>query len=363
MTAINLGIDLGRSETRLYDGQHLLAFPSLVGGPIETIARGNYNLIKAENNLFVEVDGRPYSVGRYALEQPFLFPISDPHPMRGELNRVLFLTAMGLAAQRLGWPEKPRLRLCLGLPVYFARNQALNQEILQTWLGRQRVVFRSVPMDFEVERIDIIPEALGTIYQAILEGQIDGEGDGNVIEKSIGVISIGHQTANWLVVSNLQELSKYSGHFTNAVGYHLHDAIAAHLGQAHGLFQVNSIDLHESILTGVYRDLEGNVYPIPAQLVEQVKRAVARQVALTVEQSWRYTKLDHLLLSGGMGGSLFELMQETPYFHRLQRVSDPRYANVKGYYEYIAAMEPGGPEPVGPTREHPAEPQLVLEGS
>lgn len=358
MTVLNLGIDLGRSETRLYDGRHLLSFPSVVGGPIETIARGNYKLAKAENNLFVEVDGQPHSVGRYALEQPFLFPVSDPHPLRGELNRVLFLTALGLGAQRLRWSGRTRLNVCVGLPVCFARNEALTRELTRGWLGQQKVVFRGEPMEFEVERIEVIPQPLGTVYQAILDEKIPMGSDSNGIEQSIGVISVGHQSANWLVVSSLQELTKYSSHITSGVGYRLHEAIADYLSEQHGLFQQNPIDLADSVVSGVYNDLEGNAYPIPPQLIERVKRSVARQVALTVEQSWRNIKLDHMLLSGGMGGAIFELMQENHYFHRLQRMDDARYANVKGYYEYIEAMEPASPA----GRE--GEPrELVLEGN
>jgi hypothetical protein len=74
---VNVGLDLGRSETRVYDGDHLLTFPTMVGGPVATIRRGSQQLIDdhLEANLHLKVDGHEFSVGKYALEQPFLFPL------------------------------------------------------------------------------------------------------------------------------------------------------------------------------------------------------------------------------------------------------------------------------------------------
>ncbi|MBI6546646.1 MAG: hypothetical protein HY692_07615, partial [Cyanobacteria bacterium NC_groundwater_1444_Ag_S-0.65um_54_12] len=53
MELLTLGVDLGRSEIRLYDGETLYNFPTLVGGPVSAVSRGSSRLLEEdlENNL------------------------------------------------------------------------------------------------------------------------------------------------------------------------------------------------------------------------------------------------------------------------------------------------------------------------
>ena len=92
-----------------------------------------------------------------------------------------------------------------------------------------------------------------------------------------------------------------------------------------------------NLITGVYKDNQGDSITIPEHLVENLKEIMAQQIALTVKQSWRDLRIHRMLLVGGFGRILYPLLTKYPYFRDLQLAQDPRYYNVKGFFEYAIA--------------------------
>ncbi|MEB3196711.1 MAG: ParM/StbA family protein [Candidatus Sericytochromatia bacterium] len=330
---INVGLDLGRSETRIYDGEHLFIFPTLVGGPVATIRRGSAQLLdeNLEQNLWIKVDGHEYSIGRYAMEQPFLFPVNEENIFQGELNKALVLTSLALLARRTGQTHVPRYKICLGLPVYLSRRPEYIDASLREWLGRHDFIFCGEPMSLEIIQIDTIPQPVGSVYAAILAGQLDYNP-----EETIGVVDPGHLTTDWVVVRLPNELTKYSGHTTAVAGYRLYEEVASYLSELM-VPRINPMAVQESLITGVYKDNQGDTLAIPEHLVESLKEIMAQQIALTVKQSWRDLRVHRMLLVGGFGRILYPLLTKYPYFRDLQLAQDPRYYNVKGFFEYAIA--------------------------
>ncbi|MEB3328826.1 MAG: hypothetical protein VKQ33_06300 [Candidatus Sericytochromatia bacterium] len=330
---INVGLDLGRSETRIYDGEHLFTFPTMVGGPVATIRRGSAQLLdeNLEQNLWVKVDGHEYSIGRYAMEQPFLFPVNEENIFQGELNKALVLAALALLARRTGQGNVPRYKVCLGLPVYLSRRPEYIDASLREWLGRHDFTFCGEPTSLEIIQIDTIPQPVGAVYAAILAGQLDYNP-----EETIGVVDPGHLTTDWVVVRLPNELTKYSGHTTAVAGYRLYEEVASYLSEQM-VPRINPMAVQESLITGVYKDNQGDTLTIPEHLVESLKEIMAQQIALTVKQSWRDLRIHRMLLVGGFGRILYPLLTKYPYFRDLQLAQDPRYYNVKGFFEYAIA--------------------------
>jgi hypothetical protein len=330
---INVGLDLGRSETRVYDGENLLVFPTLVGGPVATIRRGSAQLLdeNLENNLHIKLDGHEYSLGRYSMEQPFLFPVNEENIFQGELNKALMLTSLGLLTRRLGHAGVPRYKICLGLPVYLSRRPDYIDAALQEWIGRHEFTFCGEPMAIEIVQIDTIPQPVGSVYAAILAGQLDYNP-----EESIGVIDPGHLTTDWVVVRLPNELTQYSGHTTAVAGYRLYEAVSSYLSEQM-VPRINPMSVQEALITGVYKDNQGESLTIPEHIVDNLKELMAQQIALTVKQSWRDLRIHRMLLVGGFGRMLFPLLTKYPYFRDLQLAQDPRYYNVKGFYEFAIA--------------------------
>lgn len=330
---INIGLDLGRSETRIFDGEHLFTFPTMVGGPVATIRRGSAQLLdeNLESNLHIKVGSHEYSIGRYALEQPFLFPVNEENIFQGELNQALMLSAIGLLTRRLGLTNVPRYKICLGLPVYLSRRPDYIDAALRQWLGRHEFVFCGEPMAVEIVQIDAIPQPVGAVYAAILAGQLEYNP-----EEAIGVIDPGHLTTDWVVVRLPNELTQYSGHTTAVAGYRLYEAVSSYLSEQM-VPRINPMGVQEAILTGVYKDNQGETITIPEELIENLKELMAQQIALTVKQSWRDLRIHRMLLVGGFGRILYPLLTKYPYFRDLQLAQDPRYFNVKGFFEYAIA--------------------------
>jgi hypothetical protein len=330
---INVGLDLGRSETRVYDGENLYTFPTMVGGPVATIRRGSAQLLdeNLEQNLQIKLDGHEYSLGRYAMEQPFLFPVNEENIFQGELNKALVLTALGLLTRRSHQTGIPRYKICLGLPVYLSRRPDYIDGALREWIGRHEFTFCGEPMAFEIVQIDTIPQPVGAVYAAILAGQVDYNP-----EESIGVIDPGHLTTDWVVVRLPNELTQYSGHTTAVAGYRLYEAVSSYLSEQM-VPRINPMAVQESLISGVYKDNQGESITIPEQLIENLKEIMAQQIALTVKQSWRDLRIHRMLLVGGFGRILYPLLTKYPYFRELQLAQDPRYFNVKGFFEYAIA--------------------------
>jgi hypothetical protein len=330
---INVGLDLGRSETRVFDGENLYTFPTMVGGPVATIRRGSAQLLdeNLEQNLHIKLEGHEYSIGRYAMEQPFLFPVNEENIFQGELNKALVLTALALLARRTGQNQVPRYKVCLGLPVYLSRRPDYIDGALREWLGRHEFMFCGEPMTLEIVQIDTIPQPVGAVYAAILAGQLDYNP-----EESIGVIDPGHLTTDWVVVRLPNELTQYSGHTTAVAGYRLYEAVSSYLSEQM-VPRINPMAVQESLITGVYKDNQGESLTIPEPLIENLKEIMAQQIALTVKQSWRDLRIHRMLLVGGFGRILYPLLTKYPYFRELQLAQDPRYFNVKGFFEYAIA--------------------------
>lgn len=332
MEPINLGIDLGRSETRLYDGEQLYVIPTLVGGPVATVRRGTarVNDEALEGYLSVKMGRNEYTVGRHALEQPFLFPVNDVDLFADDLNLALLLGLLGLYARKSGRSGIPKFKLCLGLPVALTRRAAYTERKLAEWTKLHTFEFCGETMSVDLVQVDAIPQPVGAVFAAILEGQLEYSATEN-----LGVIDPGHLSTDWVVVRLPNELSNYSGQTTSAAGYRLTEAVTHHLGEQ-GVTRFDPLAIMEALTTGEYLD-NGTMVPVGEEVTAELVERMAQQIALTVKQAWRDLSIDRMLLVGGFGRILYPYLTQHGYFRDLQIAEDFRYSNVRGTYEYAMA--------------------------
>ncbi len=333
MELITLGVDLGRSEIRIYDGEALYTFPTLVGGPVEVVSRGSAKILEETlaANLSVKVGKHLYSVGRQALEQPFLFPVNDIDLFAEELNLVLLLAALGLYVRKRQIAGTARFKLGLATPVFLTKRPEYAEQGAARWTRLHRFEFCGQAMEVEIAQIEVLPRSLGAIYAATLEGQLDPSPD-----ELTAVLDPGHLATDWVVVKLPKELPRYSGHTTAAAGIRLTEAIADSLF-AEGVVRVDPLAAMEAVTTGRYLD-NGREISIPAELTQGLCELMAQHVALTVKQVWRDVSIDNMILVGGFGQVLFPLLSQYPYFASLVLASDSRYFNVKGAFEYVTRI-------------------------
>lgn len=329
---VTLGIDLGRSEARLYDGETLITLPAILGGPVATIRRGSSQVIDEtlDTHLTVKLGAKTYSVGRYALEQPYHLPLNDLDLFADDLNLVMLLSLLGLYARRKGLEGTPKFKLCLGLPVALSRRLDYVETHLRAWERLHTFELAGKPMALDIVQIDAIPQPVGAVYAGLLAGQLDYAPDEN-----IGVIDPGHLTTDWVVVRLPNELANYSGQTTAAAGLRLTDALSNALSDQ-GILRLDPVALMETAASGQYV-YNGTTYTVPQELVDELLEMMALQIALTVKQSWRDLSIDRMVLVGGFGRLLYPHLTQHPYFRDLQLGQDHRYYNVKGAYEYAIA--------------------------
>lgn len=329
MEPINLGIDLGRSETRLFDGERLFVIPTLIGGPVATIRRGNARIADEalEGHLSVKVGPHAYSLGRHAQEQPFLFPVNDVDLFADDLNLALVLGMLGLYVRRMGIEGVPSLKLCLGLPVALTRRAAYTESRLAEWTKVHHFEFCGEPMTLDIVQVDYIPQPVGAVYAAILAGQLD-----YTPTENIGVIDPGHLSTDWVVVRLPNELTSYSGQTTAAAGFRLTEAVSTYLSEQ-GVTRLDPLAIMESLTTGEYVD-NGETLSVRDEVTSALVERMAQQIALTVKQSWRDLSIDRMILVGGFGRLLYPYLTQNSYFRDLQMGQDFRYYNVRGTYEY-----------------------------
>lgn len=333
MDVITLGVDLGRSEVRVYDGQALQTFPTLVGGPVELVARGSSKLLEEAlaANLSIRTGKHLYTVGRHALEQPILFPLNDLDLFEEDLNLVLLLAALGLYVRKNNIQGTPSFKLGLAVPVFLSRRSGYAEAKAAQWERVHRFEFCGQPMALEITQIEVLPRPLGAIYAATLEGQLDPSPD-----ELTAVLDPGHLATDWVVVKLPKELARFCGHTTAAAGIRLTEAIGDFLA-TRGVVRVDPLGAMEAVTTGHYID-NGREISLPSNLIQDLCELMAQHVALTVKQLWRDLSIDNMLLVGGFGQVLYPLLTQYPYLSSLILANDCRYYNVKGAYEFVVRV-------------------------
>lgn len=326
-----LGVDLGRSEIRLYDGTLAITLPTLLGGPVSVVRRGGLTLSgeELERNIQITMDGETYSLGKLALNQPFLLPVGT-QDFASDLNRILLLGALGLYGYRQE-VQSLDLQLCIGIPVSLTQHEASIQAI-QQWQGTHRFELSGNTFEITIHQITLVPQPMGSLYSALLNGQLDYDPEAHV-----GVLDLGYAGTGWMVSQLPGELAQYSGFSPNLAGSRLVEQVSQELLQQ-GIPQVNPLAALQAIETGTYRQ-GGQSYEIDAKAQENILNLMAQQIALTLRQRWQDLSMDTILVTGGLGAKLFPKLQKYPYFSNATLVESPRLANVLGYSEYLTALD------------------------
>lgn len=334
---IKLGVDLGRSEIRLHDGNTAITFPTLLGGPVSVVRRGGLTLSREEleRNLQITVDGETYSLGKFALNQPFLLPVGI-QDFASDLNQVLLLGALGLYASHLGRTDL-EVQLCIGIPVCLAEHEE-SLDAIKQWQGTHRFELCGHEFTVAIAQIEVMPQPLGALYTALLNGQLEYSP-----EALVGIVDLGFAGSGWVVSQLPGELVQYSGFSPNLAGNRLVDQLTSELLKQ-GIPQVTPLAALQALETGEYRH-GGKSYPIDTKTQENILNLMAQQIALTLQQRWQPLEIDTLLVTGGLGEQLFSRLQKQPYFADAVLLENARLANATGYSEYLNALgDEEGPE-------------------
>ncbi|MEW6547045.1 MAG: ParM/StbA family protein [Bacillota bacterium] len=324
-----LGLDLGYGFVKVTDGERGYVFPSVVGeGHTKPIFRADSQQPSALNHLRVGLGDRVFFVGKAAIRHSRL-PFRDLSPTRAERGDFEVLLLAGLSLFCGGTAN--RLQVVTGVPP----GQMHLAPVLSGTLRQQRrltLYDRDQPreVEIEVERIEIVPQPLGTFWSRALDpwGQpVEGKWEGR-----IGVLDVGFRTTDLAAVEDGEFIPEKSR--TIAVGLAAAYAeIANHLLTRYGLERENHA-LDEAVITGRIR-VAGREVDI-TDIRNQVFKELAAKVLVELHSTWRVLEFDRLLVSGGGGQALSNYL--LPHLSHAELVPDPVTANCKGYLAWARRL-------------------------
>jgi plasmid segregation protein ParM len=333
MYAVNLGVDVGYGFLKVSDGSRDWLVPSVVGAGREMAYRSELTLYTgAEDNLVVEVDGALYFVGSLAVRQSGIAVRSLAEDRPGDPNaRILLLTGLGLVAA----PQGSTFHVVTGLPPVYYRpyEEALSQLVL----GEHEVVFRSGNQRqvkrFAVERVRVIPQPFGTVYDLFLDRNGNVR-NADMANARVGVIDVGFRTTDFCVADRLEYVEHLS--FSTTTGL-----AAAYAQVADGLlrqFRVTkeNYEMDEVMATGKLR-LAGQVHDV-SRLRDAAYQQVADKVVAEAFSAWSRYELDVVYVTGGGGQALAPYL--LPRFASAELAPSPQLANVHGYWKLANKIFP-----------------------
>lgn len=323
---MNIGLDLGYSETKAKSQKRRVRFPSVVGTP--DVARFSFSEDGAGIILTSPVN---VQIGEGAVRQSrFVNRREDRSWIESDEYYHLALAALTELS------EGTYVELCLvtGLPVSFYGDKAVLRNLL---MGEHRVAREGRRAQvFNVTDCRVIPQPFGCLLAEALDDK------GNVVDHdlatgNIGVVDVGGKTTNLLSVSRLSEIGRETAS-VNVGAWDVVRAIRNWLSD-----HCPNLDLRDHQLVDAIITRQVKYFGEPVDLGAVVDIAIepmAEQVISQATQLWNGgAGLDAILVSGG--GALLLGPAITTHFRHARVVEEPVFANALGYYRFAQHLQKG----------------------
>lgn len=325
---MNIVVDLGYSHTKTIGQNHQpIIFPSLTGTP----DKSRFSLNGHNDGIILT---SPYHklVGEQVEEQSLF---AQRWEDREWFQTDDYMALLYAALTEVTGSVHANVNIVTGLPVRFYEE---DRDLLKLRLvGRHKIARegRQQPQTFDVNRVKIVPQNVGTYLSVALNDQGRQAVDTDFIIGKVGVIDIGSLTTNFLVMSKFTELRQESFSL-EAGGWKLSRQVREHLARLCPDLELKDHQLMEAI-----RTRRVTYYGEPVNLTAIVDEAVETLAHLVVSKAKeRWGKGAHLhsvLVTGG--GSLLLGDRITRHFRHAKQVDDPVFANVRGYWKLAQREE------------------------
>jgi hypothetical protein len=296
-------------------------FPSAVGTP----DKARFSLNGSEGTIILEEPDN-VQVGRGAVEQSrFLQRREDRRWIESPEWYDLALAAItGVTSAK-----RVDLYVVTGLPVAFYSDKGAVKARLMGDHTVQREGRHA--QSLHVEECKVIPQPFG----ALLSVTLDNRGrivDPDLATGTVGVLDVGGKTTNLLSVNHLSEI----GHETESVNVGAWDAVRAIRRWLSD--NTPDLDLRDHEIVEAIIDRKVGYYGEAIDLsgpVEETLEPLAREVVGAASQIWNGgANLEAILVSGGGALLLGPYIRE--HFRHARVVSDPVFANARGYWRFAA---------------------------
>lgn len=182
-----VGLDVGRRNVKIYDGDTFIHFPSFVGEYRDLRFKDS---LKGNNSFVVTINGERYFVGELAQRESEFYRQLLVDDKATDDFVILSLTGLFLT----GWDE---FDVVTGLPIYLHTDD--NKMALKTLLeGEYEVEVNGIMKKISVNRVRVSVEAGGAFWAEAKNGLVR-------------IIDGGSKTINYITVLNKRLVDRDSG--------------------------------------------------------------------------------------------------------------------------------------------------------
>lgn len=155
-----ISLDIGRKNTKAFNGNQLMIMPSCVGEGRER----NLENPSKKDEIELEFQGEHYFVGDLALDESFYyrFMMTDDKVHNDTLI---------LALSMLHKMNVTQARVITGLPISLHRKEN-KKELKELLRGCHNVVVNGVPKTIVIQSVDVVAEGGGAFWSDVKEGKI-----------------------------------------------------------------------------------------------------------------------------------------------------------------------------------------------
>jgi plasmid segregation protein ParM len=304
------------------DGADVVLFPSIVSPAVDLTFRSGLDTPSDSlNHLAVTFEGAPYFVGTLARRQgQFARATLDRVRTRSQEYRVLFLTALALLAES----PSEEYAVVTGLPVDDFDDRTVIEDALS---GRFQIAVADRTLDLFIRYLTVVPQPYGALMDLIFKDTL-GSVDERYANARVGIVDIGFKTTDLVLMRQGEFVQKGSGSLKTAMSAVYQAAIQKFSSRYPGNW--DTLGIETALREGAFNVL-GKRFEFDAALIHAELAGLAGEIGAWVHGRWSSEPIDYLIGSGG--GSLLLKPFLLKAFPQMTFISDPQFANVRGYYK------------------------------
>jgi len=312
------GIDLGMGAIKIKNGNKGIEFVSQVSVSNKQKISGMYGVNSISSCILIEMpSGQKYFVGKNAHSMGTIIENFSFDRFTGSIEmRVLIYGVFSKYIQQFGVIDSP-IKLIVGLPIETLSGDVVKKTIsdLKGWLNRDHF-WKIDGKEFElsVQETLLTSQPAGAFFDFVLDmdGKIIYERQ-NSFKKEIGIVSVGMNTVELLVIRNKCVVDRFSSGSTSGVRRLLelvNSNQSYSIGELDILLRSNNLDISQAL-------------PI-----------WEREVSGVVERCWgkSWKRFEVVLI---VGGGAILLKNSLPYYFLGKAIipDDPVMSIARGLYK------------------------------
>lgn len=335
-----LSIDLGRTSAKISvsrDPKDVVLIPSNVAHlTVEQVRRGSFVSGSSDPllDIWIEYHGKGYAIGQLAADFGANLGVGQSKVEDALIKTLACAGFFNLSGN---------ISIVLGLP-YHSQDQfdREKEQISSLLAGPHVMAYRGEPSSINIEKVWVMPEGYGSLIWS--EAASNGKRAADFPNMSVGIIDIGHQTTDFLMVDRFRFARGASKSESFAMAQ-FYEQVAA---------QIQGADSQSlSLISAVHRE-EGERFYRPKgvskptdldEILPSLRKSFAKELSDRL-LNWLPERTSDVIVTGG-GGEFFwndlrPLLKDAKLKGHLAKPS--RSANVLGQYIYgeaqLAALAP-----------------------